>query len=251
MTVLAIIPARYASTRFPAKLLQTIMGKSVLQRTYESVQESCFIDDILIATDDKRIQEHVESFGAKAVMTSPDCPTGTDRLIQVLTNYPELTKADIILNVQGDEPCIHKETINKTLQAMIQAPDEVLATACVPITDQYDVMSPSVVKVVLDKTGHALYFSRSPIPASHPKQTNRPTYLKHLGIYAYRRDFLLTYGSLAPTPLQLIEDLEQLKVLESGYKIRVVTVSHSSPHVDIPEDIQRVQEWLCNQNISL
>lgn len=251
MTILAIIPARYASTRFPAKLLHTIMGKSVLQRTYESVLASSLVDKILIATDDIRIQEHVKGFGATALMTSVHCPTGSDRLIEVLQNYPQETKADIILNVQGDEPCIHKETIDKTLQAMLESQEEVLGTAAVPITDQYEILSPSVVKVVLDSTGHALYFSRSPIPGIRPKGSIQPIFLKHLGIYAYRKDFLLTYGTLPQTPLQLIEDLEQLKVLESGYKIRVVTVSHSSPHVDLPEDIQRVHQWLCNQNISL
>jgi 3-deoxy-manno-octulosonate cytidylyltransferase (CMP-KDO synthetase) len=251
MRILAIIPARYASSRFPAKLLAPVQGKSVLQRTYESVRASALIDDIIIATDDIRIQEHAAQFGATAVMTSTECKNGSERLIETLHRYPELTDADIIVNIQGDEPCIHKETIDKTVQALLDGPSELMATAAVPITDPDEIMSPSVVKTVLDQNGHALYFSRSPIPGYLPTKPYNGTYLKHLGIYAFRRPFLLKYATLANTPLQQIEDLEQLKVLEYGHKIRVVTVSGSSPHVDLPEDIKRVEQWLCKQNISL
>lgn len=246
--VIAIIPARYASTRFPGKMLATIMGKSVIQRTYESAKACRLLDDLLIATDHELIYNHVTSFGGKAVMTDPNCPTGSDRLIEVLQNYPELTDAECILNVQGDEACIDPNIMDAVSSAIINNPDEVMATACVKITDPAEIHCPSVVKCVMDRNGHALYFSRLAIPGVMPKGGHAPAYNRHIGIYAFRRDFLLQYGQLPQTPLQLTEGLEQLRVLEFGYKIKVVPVGHSSPAVDIPEDIQRVTEWLCKQN---
>lgn len=244
--VIAIIPARYASTRFPAKMLAPIMGKSLLQRTYERVKATSIIDNVLIATDDKIILDHVTGFGGKAIMTSPDHPTGSDRLIEVLQKYPELTDCGIILNVQGDEPCISPSTISSVCEALIDHPEECMATVAFRLHDLQEVARPSVVKCVMDVNDHALYFSRSPIPGSNQK--NPPFYYKHMGIYAFRRDFLLRYGTLPQTPLQLVEDLEQLKVLEAGYKIKVVYADECSPCVDVPEDIQRVTEWLCSQS---
>ncbi len=246
--VIAIIPARYASTRFPAKMLAPIMGKSLLQRTYEQVKACSIIDTVVIATDDNRILEHVTAFGGKAIMTSVDHPTGTDRLIEVLQKYPEHTDCSIILNVQGDEPCIAPSTISSVCQALIDNPEECMATVAVPISDPQEVASPSIVKCVMDVNQHALYFSRSPIPGSKPLGKHAPFYYKHMGIYAFRRDFLLRYGTLPQTPLQLVEDLEQLKVLEAGYKIKVVYANECSPAVDVPEDIERVTKWLCSQN---
>lgn len=246
--VIAIIPARYASTRFPAKMLAPIMGKSLLERTYERVKACPVIDNVLIATDDKIILDHVTGFGGKAIMTSVDHPTGSDRLIEVLQKYPELTDCEIILNVQGDEPCISANTISSVCQALIDNPEECMATVAVRIHDPQEIASPSVVKCVMDRQDHALYFSRSPIPGTKPLGKHAPFYYKHMGIYAFRRNFLLQYGTLAQTPLQLVEDLEQLKVLEAGYKIKVVYANECSPAVDVPEDIQRVTEWLCSQN---
>ena len=245
-SVLAIIPARYASSRFPGKMLAPIMGKSLLQRTYEQVIR---FSDVLIATDDDRIKEHVLSFGGKAVMTSVNHPTGSDRLIEVLERYPEETDADIILNVQGDEPCISPKILEKVCQPLLGNPEERMATVCVPTTDIHEINSPSVVKCVVDSQNHALYFSRSPIPGVKPLGKHTPFYYKHLGIYAFRRDFLTQYGKLPTGALQQVEDLEQLKVLEAGYKISVVYADECSPAVDIPEDIERVTKWLCSQNI--
>lgn len=246
--VIAIIPARYASSRFPGKMLAPIMGKSLLERTYERVKACSLIEDIIIATDDPIILDHVATFGGKAVMTSPNHPTGSDRIIEVLAKHPELTQGAIILNVQGDEPCISPLTLSSVCQILIDNPEECMATVAVKITEPTEIQSPSVVKCVMDAQNHALYFSRSPIPGIKPLGKHLPFYYKHMGIYAFRRDFLLTYGLLSQTPLQLVEDLEQLKVLEAGYKIKVVYADESSPAVDIPEDIQRVTEWLCNQN---
>ncbi len=247
-SVIAIIPARYASSRFPGKMLAPIMGKTLLHRTWERVKSSAIISDVLIATDDERVYEHVTSFGGIAVMTSIEHQTGSDRIIEVLNRYPDLTNADIIVNVQGDEPCISQEVLHNVSSALLDNPNERMASVCVPIFDSQEINSPSVVKCVMDSNGYALYFSRSPIPGVKPLGKHAPFYYKHLGIYAFRRDFLLTYGTLPMGKLQLVEDLEQLKVLEAGYKIRMVYTDECSPAVDIPEDIERVKKWLCNQN---
>jgi 3-deoxy-manno-octulosonate cytidylyltransferase (CMP-KDO synthetase) len=247
--IIAIIPARIGSTRFPAKMLASIMGKSLIQRTFEAVRSCQLLDDIFIATDDTGLYEHIKGFGGKALMTSIACPTGTDRLIDALQKHPEETACDYILNVQGDEPCISAKTIEMTLRALIDNPSEVMSTAAVKLSDPHEIINPSCVKCVMDVQGHALYFSRSPIPGMKPKGTNAPHYFKHLGIYAFEKNFLFEYGRLPQTPLQLVEDLEQLRVIESGYKIKVAIVDQITPTVDDPEDIQRVTEWLCSQNL--
>lgn len=247
--IVAIIPARYASSRFPGKMLATIMGKSLLQHTYECVKACRLLDDVLIATDDERIQQHATNFAAKAIMTDINHPTGSDRIIEVLKKHPSLTDAEIILNVQGDEPCIPVQSIEAVCNALVDNPEDVMATAVVKITDPDEIQSPAVVKCVVDARGYALYFSRVAIPGVKPKGIHPPFYYKHLGIYAYRREFLLHYGDLVQTPLQLVEDLEQLKVLEAGYKIKIAYIERSTPAVDLPEDIQRVTEWLCTQNL--
>jgi 3-deoxy-manno-octulosonate cytidylyltransferase (CMP-KDO synthetase) len=256
--IIAVIPARFASQRFPGKLLQPILGSSVLKRTYESVKKCPQINKIFVATDDERIASHVQQFGGKALMTSPSCATGTDRVVEAVSNYQELfTEADIIVNVQGDEPCIGSENMIALIETLKQYPHEMMTTVVTPIQDPADILSPSVVKCVFDRNHHALYFSRSPIPGIKPwtdktaKTLPTPTYFKHVGIYAFRKEFLFRYSSIEMTPLQQLEDLEQLKVLESGYKIKVVEGYASTPHVDIPEDIQKVTEWLCNQDTSL
>ncbi|MBS0655155.1 MAG: 3-deoxy-manno-octulosonate cytidylyltransferase [Verrucomicrobia bacterium] len=241
--IIAIIPARYASSRFPGKLLATILGKSVLQRTYESTSSCKMLDDVIIAADDERIMSHVNEFGGRACLTSTSCLNGTERLIEALERFPEITKADIIVNVQGDEPCIASSTIEAVLGLLRDDPSQVMATAAVRITNPDDILSPSVVKCVMNQQGEALYFSRSPIPAVRPGSPPA-SYFQHLGIYAFRREFLLKYGTLPTTPLQIAEDLEQLKVIEAGYKIKVAHVAGSSPHVDVPEDIQKVTNWI-------
>ena len=256
--IIAVIPARYASQRFPGKLLQPILGSSVLQRTYESVRKCPQIDKIFIATDDERIAHHVQQFGGKALMTSPHCATGTDRIVEAICNNQDLfAETDIIVNVQGDEPCIGSENITALIETLKQYPHELMATVVTRIDDPADILSPSVVKCVFDRNHHALYFSRSPIPGLKPgTEKDYPIYsqlpfFKHVGIYAFRKEFLLRYSAIEMTRLQQFEDLEQLKVLESGYNIKVVEGYASTPHVDIPEDIQKVTQWLCNQNISL
>lgn len=244
--VIAIIPARYGSSRFPGKPLFPIMGKTLIQWTYENAMRCTSLHHVVIATDDQRIYDHVTEFGATAVMTSPYCPTGTDRLIEVLQTNRYCDTADIIINVQGDEPCIDPLTIQKVVDVLVEEPQIVMSTAIAPITTEEEAYNHSVVKCVIDKNQYALYFSRALIPSGKNARFSPHTnYYKHIGIYGYRRHFLLSYGELNPTPLQIAEDLEQLKVLEHGYKIKTAIVNSPSIGVDTPHDIQKVEQYLC------
>lgn len=249
--VVGIIPARYASTRFPGKPLIQILGKSLIQRTYENALRCPALEQVIVATDDQRIFDHVQTFGGRVVMTSEDCPTGTDRLAEVLRLEVSLADVELIMNVQGDEPCLDPAVISSVVKALQDDPQAAMSTAIIPIHSAEEAHNPSVVKCVIDQRHYALYFSRALIPAGktlkfHPDNL----YYKHLGLYAYRREFLLHYAELSPTPLQQIEDLEQLKVLEHGYKIATVKVKGESMDVNTPEDIKKVEQLLCKQSTS-
>ncbi|MCB1113189.1 MAG: 3-deoxy-manno-octulosonate cytidylyltransferase [Chlamydiia bacterium] len=234
-----IIPARYNSTRFPAKLLALIHGTTLLQRTYEKAAQATLLKEIIVATDDERIFNHVLSFGGKAVMTPKDCQNGTERVAIAAKSMPDV---DIVVNIQGDEPLIDPKAIDLSVQALIDHPDRVAATlACPLMPDEWE--ASSVVKCVFSKSGQALYFSRSLIPGS--KGEKKGPYYKHIGLYAYRADFLPTYLSLPETPLMLAEDLEQLKILEHGFSLHVTSVESPSLGVDVPDDIKKVEQYLC------
>jgi 3-deoxy-manno-octulosonate cytidylyltransferase (CMP-KDO synthetase) len=247
--VLGIIPARFASTRFPGKPLSLIAGKSLIQRTYENALKCASFDQLVVATDDQRIFDHVKSFGGNVVMTPENCPTGTDRLVAVIQDNPAFSKYTIILNVQGDEPCVESEVLEKVINLLVEDKTVQMATAVMHISSEEDALNKSVVKCVTDQQGFALYFSRTLIPCSRETTFKKDfPYYKHLGIYGYRKDFLLLYATLAPTPLQQVEDLEQLKVLEHGYRIKTTLVKSQSIGVDTPEDIKKVEQLLCKQN---
>lgn len=250
--IIGIIPARYGSTRFPGKPLISILGKSLLQRTYENARRASSLSQVVVATDDQRIFDHVRSFGGQVVMTSADCATGTDRLAEALSYNPQWMKAAAIINIQGDEPCLRPEEIDLVSKTLLEDPLASLSTLACPLKDPKEGLSSSVVKCVMDQKQNALYFSRALIPSNkkHDFQTRAP-YFRHIGLYAYRPSFLFIYQQLSPTPLQLEEDLEQLKVLEHGYRIKVALVDHVSPGVDTPDDIHKVEQWLCKQNTSL
>lgn len=246
--VIAVIPARFGSTRFPGKMLAPISNKSLIQRTYENARTSPIFDEIVIATDDKRIYEHIESFGARAFYTSPDCLTGTDRIIEVIQKG-HFQDADCILNIQGDIPLLEPSVMQEVVNALLNDSAAAMSTAVIPIKSIDELENPSIVKCVLDNKQRALYFSRSPIPGA-PRgnlKLNTSCY-HHLGVYGYRPEFLLELAQLAPTPLQLAEDLEQLKILENGYRIAVAIVDSVSFGVDHPEDIKKVENILCMQN---
>jgi len=246
--VVAIIPARYASSRFPGKPLVEIKGKTLIQRTYENTKRCSLLDRIIVATDDQRIYDHVASFGAEVVMTPVDILNGSDRLAFVVEQDKKLQNAEIIVNVQGDEPCLDPEVINKLVEILHNDPSAVMSTIAIPLSPD-DAHNSNCVKCVIDLHGNALYFSRALIPGNRTLsyKSDIPFY-RHVGIYAFRPAFLLQYGKLPNTPLQLAEDLEQLKVLEHGHKIKIAVVAHTSADVNTPEDIKKVEQELCKQN---
>lgn len=235
MKVLCVIPARYASTRLPGKPLSMIAGKPMIQHVYERACQAQLPNEVVVATDNELVEKAVLDFGGKAVMTSPDHPSGTDRLAEVALMYPDV---DVIVNVQGDEPMIPPEVIDRLAEAFNGDADLNMATMKV-VMDEEDYENPAAVKVVTDQQGYALYFSRSlmPYPRNKPEGFN---VFKHVGIYAYRRNFLLKYAALAPTPLEKAESLEQLRALENGYKIKVLESDFQGIGVDTPEDLAAV-----------
>lgn len=237
MKVLCVIPARYASTRLPGKPLSLIAGKPMIQRVYERACQAKIPYEVVVATDNELVKKAIDSCGGKAVMTSPDHPSGTDRLAEVALMYPDV---DVIVNVQGDEPMIPPEVIDRLAMCFEDDADLKMATMKVKM-DEEDYNNPAAVKVVTDMNGYALYFSRSLMPYPRNKPTDYKVF-KHVGIYAYRRDFLLKYAALAPTPLERAESLEQLRALENGYKIKVLESDFQGIGVDTPEDLAAVNE---------
>ena len=235
MKVLCVIPARYASTRLPGKPLSMIAGKPMIQHVYERACQAQLPNEVVVATDNELVEKAVLDFGGKAVMTSPDHPSGTDRLAEVALMYPDV---DVIVNVQCDEPMIPPEVIDRLAEAFNGDADLNMATMKV-VMDEEDYENPAAVKVVTDQQGYALYFSRSLMPYPRNKPEGFKVF-KHVGIYAYRRNFLLKYAALAPTPLEKAESLEQLRALENGYKIKVLESDFQGIGVDTPEDLAAV-----------
>jgi 3-deoxy-manno-octulosonate cytidylyltransferase (CMP-KDO synthetase) len=253
MKAVAVIPARYASTRFEGKPLADILGKPMIQHVYEGVCQSRLIEDVFVATDDERILEAVQRFGGKGVMTSSEHLTGSDRVAEVAQKL----KSEIIVNVQGDEPLIRGRMIDKAIRPLLLDEDLLMSTLMTKIEEVTDWLNPNVVKVAVDQKGHALYFSRSPIPfprdlnierllsaRSGGKRIALKSVFKHLGVYVYRRKFLLRLTKMKPTPLEELEKLEQLRVLENGYRIKITAVNYEPFSVDTPEDLQKVVAFL-------
>lgn len=248
--IIGIIPARYGSKRFPGKPLALICGKSLIQRTYENCIESKCFDVVIVATDDQRIFDHVQGFGGQVVMTPTECPTGTDRIYEVLLLNLKYQSAEIVVNIQGDEPCVDHSIFFQLIHALHKDSQAVMSTPIVPIQDENQLKNPFQVKCVIDLQGNALYFSRALIPHGKEGYKSNIQYYGHVGIYAYRQSFLETYVSLPISPLQHAEDLEQLKILENGYRIKTVTVNEAPLGVDHPEDIKKVELYLCKQSSS-
>lgn len=241
VTVLAVIPARHASVRFPGKPLAPIAGRPMIQHVVERVRLAKTVTRIVVATDDDRIRSAVEAFGGEAVMTRSDHRSGTDRVAEVAAHIP----ADIYINIQGDEPLISPETIDTIISAMREDPSVQIATPCIEIAEANDIMDPNIVKVVLDFDGNALYFSRAPIPWIRDASAGLAvSHWKHLGLYAFRHDALVEYPTLPPGQLEPIEQLEQLRWLENGFRIRVVETAHDAVSVDVPADVERVEKLL-------
>ncbi len=239
MKALGIIPARYHATRFEGKPLALLGGRPVLQHVYEGSQKSSLLSEVVVATDDERIAVAVRKFGGKVVMTSPDHASGTDRVAEAARSHD----ADVVVNIQGDEPFIAGEAIDQALEPFFAHPEIEMTTLMRAIERREDLADPNVVKVVVDSQGFALYFSRSRIP--YPRQQDSAPAYEHIGLYAYRKDFLLRFASLAPTKLEKTEALEQLRALENGHRILAVeTRHHVGLSIDTPADLERAEQFL-------
>ena len=241
---IAVIPARYAATRLPGKPLVPLAGKPMIQRVWERTRQAERITRVMIATDDDRILKAAASFGAEAVMTRSEHRSGTERVAEVAAGIAG-SDDQVFVNVQGDEPLVEPEAIDTLVEAIESEPGVAVATLMVPITKPADIMDPNIVKVVLDFDDNALYFSRAPIPWVRDRSGPvHALHLKHLGLYAFRRAALLDFATLPLGDLERVEQLEQLRWMENGYKIRVAETHHDSVSVDVPEDVARVEKLL-------
>ena len=238
MRIIGIIPARYASTRLEGKPLKDIGGKPMIQRVYEAAQQAQWLDQVYVATDDARIVAAVEQFGGNVRLTSADHKTGTDRIAEVAAELD----VEIVVNLQGDEPLVNPAMIDEVIQPLVDDSHLPMSTLCVPILEEEALHDPNVVKVVFTQKGDALYFSRSLIP--YPRKRDNFQAYEHLGLYAYRKDFLLTYIALPQSRLEINESLEQLRVLEAGYQLKVVVSAHpyDGISVDTQEDLEKVRQ---------
>jgi len=241
---IAVIPARYSATRLPGKPLVSLAGKPMIQRVWERVQEAERITRVIIATDDERILKAAAGFGGEAVMTRLEHRSGTERVAEVAAHVTGKDE-EFFVNVQGDEPLVEPEAIDTLVEAIESEEGVSVATLMVPIVKPADIMDPNIVKVVLDFDGNALYFSRAPIPWVRDRDAPvHAQHMKHLGLYAFRRAALLDFPTLPVGDLERIEQLEQLRWMENGYKIRVAETNHDSVSVDVPEDVTRVEQLL-------
>lgn len=239
--VIVVIPSRYGSTRLPGKPLVSLAGKPMVQHVYERARKAQTVHRVIVATDDERIVDAVKAFGGEVRMTRPDHRTGTERIAEVAIHEP----GDIYVNVQGDEPLIDPVAIDTAVASLLEEPVAQIATVATPIRHAGDIMDPNIVKTVLDFDSNGMYFSRAPIPwVRDTQQKIHVNYWKHLGLYVFQRDALLEYPTLPQGELEKIEQLEQLRWLENGWKIRVAEVEHDAVSVDVPEDVTRVEKLM-------
>ncbi len=245
MNIVGIIPSRFASTRFPGKPLIDIGGKTMIQRVYEQACKSKLLSKVVVATDDVNIEQHVKSFGGNVVMTSDQHQSGTDRCFEAITKVS--STADVVINIQGDEPFIHPEQIDLVASCFTD-PKVQIATLVKKLTEMDDLVSNTIMKVIMNKNKEAIYFSRQAIPYIRGKEQNdwlnHFTYYKHIGIYAYTVSTLSEITSLEQSSLELAESLEQLRWIENGYKIKIEVTDFESVSVDAPEDLKKLQKYL-------
>jgi len=241
MDVIGVIPARYSSTRFEAKVLAQISGKPMIQHVWERAKQSKILDDLIIACDNELVQQAALGFGAKVVMTSKDHTCGSDRISEVINPLD----VKIVVNIQGDEPMIHPMMIDSVARALLENNAISMATVMKKIEDPRQVSDANVVKVVVDKNNFALYFSRAPIPyLSVGSEVRSPVYYKHIGLYAYTKDFLFSYRNFPVSDLEKIEKLEQLRVLAEGVKIKVLETQFDTIGIDTPQDLEKLKLYL-------
>ena len=243
MKFLGVIPSRYASTRLEGKPLKDICGHTMVEWVYKRALKSK-LDGVVVATDDERIVDEVKSFGGNVILTRKDHINGTSRIAEVCETY---TDYDVIVNIQGDEPLIEPDMINSIIDSFIEDNTIPMSTLKYKLTDMAEIENPNAVKVVTDKNDFAIYFSRSVIP--YPRNLNMNNYYKHVGIYGYKRDFVMEYAKMESTPLELSESLEQLRVLENGYKIKVLETPYKIIGVDTQEELERVRESITKNGL--
>jgi 3-deoxy-manno-octulosonate cytidylyltransferase (CMP-KDO synthetase) len=240
MKIYAVIPARYGSSRFPGKPLAIIAGRPMIQHVYQCAAACPEISQVFVATDDERILQTVHDFGGKAVMTEKAHQSGTDRIAEAVRTM-DLEDNDLIVNIQGDQPLFETDVISKMIAPLIGDTDISMGTLKYRIIDEKDIANPNIVKVVTDKEGFAIYFSRSTIPCYRETDT-KPVYFKHLGLYVYRKAFLMKFSALPCGILESAEKLEQLRAIENGFKIKVVETMTNSLEVDTPEDVKKIEK---------
>lgn len=243
MKFLGVIPSRYASTRLEGKPLKDICGHTMVEWVYKRALKSK-LDGVVVATDDERIVDEVKSFGGNVILTRKDHINGTSRIAEVCETYSDY---DVIVNIQGDEPLIEPDMINSIIDSFVEDNTIPMSTLKYKLTDMAEIENPNAVKVVTDKNDFAIYFSRSIIP--YPRNLNMDNYYKHVGIYGYKRDFVMEYAKMASTPLELSESLEQLRVLENGYKIKVLETPYKIIGVDTQEELERVREYITKNGL--
>jgi len=236
MKVIGVIPTRLGSKRFPGKALALLQGKPIIQHVYENARKSLILDELIIATDDKKIYDAAVGFGAPVVITPKEYQCGTDRVAHAVSSLD----CEIVVNIQGDQPLLSPQIIDGIVEKLLGKSDLVASTPVYFLNDIADIQNPNTVKVVIDNQGYALYFSRSALPYVRSKAENTQFY-KHIGIYAYRKDFVLKYAKLSPSMLELTEGLEQLRILENGYRIMTVQTIFDSPSVDSEEDLKKIE----------
>jgi 3-deoxy-manno-octulosonate cytidylyltransferase (CMP-KDO synthetase) len=249
LKAIGVIPARWGATRFEGKVLANLLGKPVIQHVWENAKRAKTLDDLVVACDDERILKVVQGFGGRAIYTSPDQPSGTDRLAEVVNPLD----VDIAVNVQGDEPLVKPIMIDNLVIALCNEKAAQMATVIKKVEDDAELTNSNVVKVVVDKNGYALYFSRYAIPYNRTGEKDdkkKPVYYKHIGLYAFTKDFLFTFRNLPKSSLENAEKLEQLRVLENGYRIKTVETSFDTVGVDRPEDLKRAEDALLKERES-
>jgi len=248
MEAIGVIPARFSSTRFPGKVLADILGRPMIQWVWEAAKSAFSLDELVVATDDERVAKVVEGFGGKVNLTSPQHRTGTDRICEVVNPLD----VKVVVNIQGDEPMLEPLMIDELARTLLENPEIQMATLSYPIKSRHDLKDPNVVKVVTDKDDFALYFSRSLIPYLRPDKrlarNKGPIFFKHIGMYAYTKDFLFTFANLSHSALEEAEDLEQLRALEHGHRIKVLETKFDSIGVDTPGDLERVKRILAESH---
>lgn len=239
MRITGVIPARWGSSRFPGKPLVIINGKSMIRRVYEQAKKSKLITNVIVATDDKRIADEIINSGGEVIMTSSNHKTGTDRIFEAVKKLGN-NSGEFIVNIQGDEPFINPKSIDTAIKALIKDKDAVVSTPIKKITNQKEISDEGVVKAVIDKDDYALYFSRSVIPFNRTKK--KINYYKHIGLYVYRKNFLSKFVKMKQSENEIAESLEQLRILDNGYKIKTVLIKEESISIDTPADLKKIKK---------